>query len=136
DVIWSTVNRGSTLRAMNVTVPHVPEGSLRLACVARLNVHAKGQDVLLKTLAVKKWKARDVSLTLFGEGPHRQVLHNLARYLGLERVSFAGQVDDILSVWDRHNLWVLASRYEGLSLAVMEAMLIGRPNVVTPPGGN
>jgi glycosyltransferase involved in cell wall biosynthesis len=136
EVIWSPVNRGSILRAMNVTLPNVREGSLKLACVARLNVHAKGQDVLLKTLALKKWKARDVSLTLFGEGPHRQVLHNLARYLGLERVSFAGQVDDILSVWDRHNLGVLASRYEGLSLAVMEAMMLGRPNVVTRAGGN
>ena len=136
DVIWSPVNRHSILRAMNVTLPNIREGSLKLACVARLNVHAKGQDVLLKTLALKKWKARDVSLTLFGEGPHRQVLHNLARYLGLERVSFAGQVDDILSVWDRHNLGVLASRYEGLPLAVMEAMMLGRPNVVTRAGGN
>ena len=136
EVIWNPVNRGPTLRAMNVTLPHVHEESLRLACVARLNVHAKGQDVLFKALALKKWKDRDVSLTLFGEGPHRQVLHNLARYLGLERVLFAGQVDDILSVWDRHNLGVLASRYEGLSLAVLEAMMLGRPNVVTRSCGN
>jgi glycosyltransferase involved in cell wall biosynthesis len=136
EVIWNPVNRGATLRAMNVTLPHVHEGSLRLACVARLLVSAKGQDVLLKTLALKKWKDRDVSLTLFGEGPHCQALHNLARYLRLERVSFAGQVDDILSVWDRHNLGVLASRLEGLSLAVMEAMMLGRPNVVTRAGGN
>jgi glycosyltransferase involved in cell wall biosynthesis len=136
EVIWNPVNRDFTLRAMNVTLPHVEDGSLRLACVARLNVHAKGQDVLLKTLALEKWKARDVSLTLFGEGPHRQVLHNLARYLGLERISFAGQVDDIFSVWKTHNLGVLASRYEGLSLAVMEAMMLGRPNVVTRAGGN
>jgi len=136
EVIWNPVNGGSILRAMNVTLPDVPEGSLKLACVARLNVHAKGQDVLVKTLALKKWKARDVSLTLFGEGPHRQVLHNVARYLGLERVSFAGQVDDIRSVWDGHNLGVLPSRYEGLSLAVMEAMMLGRPNVVTRACGN
>jgi glycosyltransferase involved in cell wall biosynthesis len=136
EVIWNPVGRGSALRAMNVTLPQVQEGSLRLACVARLNVHAKGQDVLLKTLALKKWKDRDVSLTLFGEGPHRQVLHNLVRYLGVERVSFAGQVDDIVAIWDRHNLGVLASRYEGLSLAVTEAMMLGRPNVVTRAGGN
>jgi len=136
EVIWNPVNRGSILRAMNVTLPNVPEGSVKLACVARLNVHAKGQDVLLKTLALEKWKARDVSLTLFGEGPHRQVLHNLVRYLGVERVSFAGQVNGTLSIWSRHNLGVLASRYEGLSLAVMEAMMLGRPNVVTRACGN
>jgi len=136
EVIWNPVNRGSILRAMNVTLPNVPEGSVKLACVARLNVHAKGQDVLLKTLALEKWKARDVSLTLFGEGPHRQVLHNLVRYLGVERVSFAGQVNGTLSIWSRHNLGVLASRYEGLSLAVMEAMILGRPNVVTRACGN
>src|SRR5207247_6761791 len=121
EVIWNPVNRGSLLRANNVSLPQVPEGSLRLACVARLNVHAKGQDVLFKTLALKKWKDRDVSLTLFGEGPHRQVLHNLVRYLGLERVSFAGQVDDIHSIWSGHNLGVLASRYDGIPRAVLEA---------------
>jgi glycosyltransferase involved in cell wall biosynthesis len=136
EVIWNPVNRESSLRAMNVTLSNVPEGSVKLACVARLNVHAKGQDVLLKTLALKKWKDRDVSLTLFGEGPHRQALYNLVRYLGLERVSLAGQVGDTLSIWDRHNLGVLASRYEGLSLAVMEAMMLGRPNVVTRICGN
>src|SRR5262249_17195690 len=38
--------------------------------------------------------------------------------------------------WDRHNLGVLASRFEGLSLGVMEAMMLGRPNVVTRTGGN
>src|SRR5437899_9149446 len=134
--IWTPGNGGSILRAMNVALPNVPEGSVKLACVARLNVHAKGEDVLLKTLDLKKWKDRDVSLTVFGEGPHRQVLHNLVRYLGLERVSFAGQVDDILSIWSGHNLGVLASRYEGLSLAVMEAMMLGRPNVVTRACGN
>lgn len=136
EVIWNPVNQSSPLRAMNVTLPQVPEGSLRLACVARLHVYAKGQDVLLKTLSLQKWKDRDVSLTLFGEGPQRQVLHNLAQYVGLEHVSFAGHVDDILSIWSRHNLGVLASRYEGLSLAVMEAMMLGRPNVVTQAGGN
>ena len=136
ELIWNPVNRGSVLRAMNVTLPNVPEGTVKLACVARLNVHAKGQDVLLRTLALGKWKARDVSLTLFGEGPHRQALHNLARYLGLEHVSFAGQVDDILSIWDTHNVGIFASRYEGLSLAVMEAMMVGRPNVVTRSCGN
>jgi glycosyltransferase involved in cell wall biosynthesis len=55
---------------------------------------------------------------------------------------FAGQVDDVFSVWDRHNLGVLASRFEGLSVPVMEAMMLGRANVVTrgcrprlkPPG--
>jgi glycosyltransferase involved in cell wall biosynthesis len=136
EVIWNPMNGGSILRAMNVTPPNVPEGSVKLACVARLNVHAKGQDVLLKTLALKKWKDRDVSLTLFGEGPHQQVLHNLAQYLDLQRVSFAGHVDDVPSIWSRHNLGVLASRYEGLSLAVMEAMMLGRPNVVTRACGN
>jgi glycosyltransferase involved in cell wall biosynthesis len=136
EVVWNPVNRGSILRANNVSPPQVPEGSLRLACVARLQVDAKGQDVLLKTMSLQKWKTRDVALTLVGEGPHRQVLHNLALYLGLERVSFAGQVEDIPSVWNTHNLGVLASRYEGLSVAVMEAMMLGRANVVTRGCGN
>ena len=54
-------------------------GGFTMACVARLEVAAKGQDVLFEALADPVWKPRDWRLALFGEGPDREYLERLAR---------------------------------------------------------
>ena len=43
-------------------------GCWRLACVARLEPAAKGQDLLLEVLQQDKWRERSVKVSLFGEG--------------------------------------------------------------------
>lgn len=135
EVISNPANLSPELRAAGPLA--FPSGDgLRLACVARLNVAAKGQDLLLRTLSLDRWKDRDVSLTLYGSGPHRRVLENAARYLGVGCVSFAGPVDDLAAIWRENHLGVLASRYEGLPLSLIEAMMLGRTNVVTRICGN
>lgn len=106
----------------------------RLACVARLDIHAKGQDVLLRALAHSD--LRRLSVDFYGTGDQREGLQAMAAHLGLENVRFAGQASDMNAVWDRHHLLVLPSRLEGSSLALIEAMWCGRPAVVTDVGGN
>jgi len=130
EVISNPANLPLVLHSGKTIPPFPATEGLSLACVARLDVHAKGQDILLRALASEKWRARDVSLTFYGEGPHRMALQNAARYLGVPRVSFAGQVGDIATVWAKHQLGALASRFEGLPLSVIEAMMLGRANVV------
>lgn len=111
--------------------------SWRLACVARLEPPAKGQDILFRVLASEKWRSRPLRVTLFGEGSMAQGLRRLASELGLQdQVEFAGQTDKIETVWANHHALVLPSRYEGLPLALVEAMLCGRPGIVTDIGGN
>ena len=56
--------------------------------------------------------------------------------LKLSSVEFRGQVDDVEGVWAQHHALVLPSRFEGMPLTVVEAMLCGRPCVVTDVGGN
>ena len=49
-----------------------PSGDVfRLACVGRLWVVEKGQDLLLRVLARDKWRQRPLSVTIVGSGPHR-----------------------------------------------------------------
>jgi glycosyltransferase involved in cell wall biosynthesis len=108
----------------------------RLACVARIDPAAKGQDLLLKTLARPEWRDRPVELNFFGAGPDELPLRRMAELLRLNNVNFRGHVTDIRAIWQQNHLLVLPSRYEGLPLALVEAMWCGRPAVVTDVGGN
>lgn len=108
----------------------------RLACVARLDPRAKGQDLLFQVLSQDKWRKRPLTVSLFGDGIMSSGLKRLAQHLDLTSVSFPGHVRDVESIWSQHHALVLPSRYEGLPLALVEAMLCGRPAIVTDIGGN
>lgn len=108
----------------------------KLACVARLDMAIKGQDLLLDVLQKEKWRQRPVRLTFHGSGPDHERLSELKSGRRLENVTLGGFVDDIESIWKTHHALVLPSRFEGLPLAVVEAMLCGRPCVVTDVAGN
>jgi glycosyltransferase involved in cell wall biosynthesis len=116
-------------------VPRTARGFAALACVARLETGAKGQDVLFEAFATSEWVSRDWRLSLVGEGPDREYLGKLATMYGLaDRVDFAGQQKDMRAVWAGQDLLVLPSRSEGTPLALIEAQIAGRPAVVTDVG--
>ena len=116
--------------------PTNAEGQLALACVGRLDVISKGQDVLLQVLGLPHWKERKVRLSLIGEGPNERCLRRMAERLGLTNVEFRGQLDNVEAIWAEHHALVLSSRFEGMPLVVVEAMLCGRPCIATDVGGN
>ena len=110
---------------------------VKLACVGRLAPSAKGQDLIFQVLATDVWKSRPVTLSLFGAGSIEMCLRRLATKLNLDdRVSFMGQVADIEQIWATHHALILPSRYEGLPIAVVEAMVCARPSIVTDVAGN
>jgi len=109
---------------------------LQMACVGRLNPPSKGQDILFEALAQPIWLERDWQLNLFGEGPQKDVLVRLVKSLNLShRVHFAGHKAPF-DIWCDHHVLVLPSRAEGLPLAMVEAMLCGRPVVATNVAGH
>src|ERR1019366_2299358 len=113
-----------------------PNSGFRLACVARIDPAAKGQDLLLKTLALAEWRERPIELHCFGTGPFEGSMRRMAEMLQLKNVFFRGHVSDVRTIWEQCHLLILASRYEGLPLALVEAMWCGRPALVTDVGGN
>jgi glycosyltransferase involved in cell wall biosynthesis len=106
---------------------------LQLACVGRLCADAKGQDLLLDVLSRPRWRDRTLRVRFFGDGPSRGHLQRLSNMLELESVDFAGHVGDIEHVWSQHHALVLASRFEGLPIALVEAMLCRRAALVPTP---
>jgi len=107
------------------------------AFVGRLEPGHKGVDLLLRAFARDRWKGRNVRLNLYGSGFSEQSVQRMARMLQLDhRAVFHGQVGDIEKIWQTNELLLLPSRHEGLPLAVIEAMLCGRPCLVTNVSGN
>lgn len=107
-----------------------------IACVGRLDPRAKGQDVLLKVLALPKWRERPIRLNFYGDGPCEGSVKAMVELLDLRNVSFQGQVSDVKSIWAKNHALVLPSRYEGLPLVIIEAMFCGRPVITTDVAGN
>ncbi|WP_316749119.1 glycosyltransferase family 4 protein [Pedobacter gandavensis] len=108
----------------------------KLACIGRLFILDKGQDILLRILAQEEWRTRPVMVSFIGKGPDEAGLKEMANLLKLDNVEFIGQVDDIGRIWPSHHALVLPSRSEGLPLSMVEAMSVGRPVIITNAGGN
>jgi glycosyltransferase involved in cell wall biosynthesis len=109
----------------------LPLGHPLICTVARLDP-VKRLDILLSALA----KLPEVRLVVVGEGPERCKLIGLASELGVEeRVQFVGQRQDVLPWLAACDLFVLCSDWEGMPMAVLEAMAAGIPVVATETGG-
>jgi glycosyltransferase involved in cell wall biosynthesis len=113
-----------------------PVPDWRLACVARLDPVAKGQDLLLRILAQEKWKRRNLRVSFYGTGRCERNLRTLAVRFDLTAVDFVGHVGDVEKIWAENQALVLPSRYEGTPLAIVEAMLCSRMAIVTDVAGN
>lgn len=95
----------------------------------------KNQKTLLR--AVEKLNDPNFHLFLAGTGPLRQELLALAAELGIERqVHLLGFRRDVYRLSSSADIFLFASRREGLSVSVMEAMACGLPIVASAIRGN
>ncbi|MEJ3405287.1 exopolysaccharide biosynthesis GT4 family glycosyltransferase EpsE [Rathayibacter sp. YIM 133350] len=125
--------------------PYRPWGNgepVRLFSCGRLNP-SKGHDDLIRAVALLVSEGRDVRLHIAGEDEHggtgyHRVLDALIDRLGLrERVQLLGTVSEarIIEELEDCHVFTLASHAEPLGVAIMEAMAMGVPVVVTEGGG-
>ena len=110
--------------------------ALVLATVARFDP-VKRLEVLLRAMPLLVARVPEAQLLIVGDGPGRDVLHALARTLAPgDRVVFAGALPDAARVLPVVDLYVTASRREGLPLAVLEAMACGLPVLASAAPGH
>jgi glycosyltransferase involved in cell wall biosynthesis len=105
--------------------------------VANLFPH-KGYEYLLRALGQARLEVPGLACVIVGEGDagYRIELDRLTRDLGLsDRVVFAGFQRDVYPYLAAMDLFVLCSLREGLGIALLEAMAVGRPIVATKVGG-
>jgi glycosyltransferase involved in cell wall biosynthesis len=107
----------------------LPADAIVVGCIGRL-VALKGFDAVLA--AVARLDAPAVHVVVAGDGPERPRLERLAHELGLEaRVRFLGVRADVPRLLHSLDIFVLPSRYEGLSIALLEALAAGCACIVS-----
>ena len=144
-------------RRRSETIVHgIPIARVRAALVERESVRAElgvpDDHVLVGTVAnyteQKDWpnlldaarivaeSGAPIRFCAVGQGPLEQAVRDRHRELGLESVMvLTGYRPDAVRLMAGCDLFVLASRYEGLPVALMEALALGLPIVATAVGG-
>lgn len=111
------------------------ENGYHIACVGRLFILDKGQDILVRILAKEKWRKRSLNITFIGDGADSVGLHAMTNFLDVKNIHFAGY-QDTKDIWKDYHALILPSRSEGLPLVITEAMAAGRTVITTNAGGN
>jgi glycosyltransferase involved in cell wall biosynthesis len=101
-----------------------------VVCVGRLT-RAKGQDILLDAWPRIVARVPSAQLVLVGDGEDREMLARRAS----EEIRLVGHRDDVRNWIVAADVVAAPSRWEGMSLTLLDAMAAGRPVVATDVGG-
>jgi glycosyltransferase involved in cell wall biosynthesis len=97
----------------------------------------KGHQYLIEAIPTVLEKCPNTSFIFAGRGQLEIELKDQVNKLGLnKRVHFLGLRHDIPKILALLDVFVLPSLSEGLSMAILEAMMAGKPVIATRVGGN
>ncbi|MGE5497746.1 MAG: glycosyltransferase [Syntrophothermus sp.] len=112
-----------------------------IIAVGRLDVQ-KDHETMLRAYALllKMLEKDNITLPVLnitGAGPLQEKVSKLAETLGIsDYIYFHGVRNDIPSYLYENDIWLMTSRWEGLSIALLEAMASGIPVIATDVGSN
>ena len=115
----------------------VPDDGVLVCTVASVE-ERKGYQYQLEAIKQLRQSAvwPDLYFAWVGAGTLEPQLRAAVEYLGVaDQVRFLGERSDISDVLDAADVFVLPSEYEGMPLAVMEAMAKGLPVIATSVSG-
>lgn len=105
-----------------------------IGCVARLTQEKAHVD-LLTALASVSLSGEDVKLVLVGDGAEKENLECMCQTLRIsERVMFVGNRNDARALYAAFDVFALVSTNEGLPMALLEAMALALPVIVSRVG--
>ena len=111
-------------------------GPLRIVTVGAL-APRKGQEYAIEAMKLVTAAGVDAKLVLVGSGSDEAMLRRLAAGSGVgERITFAGEHRDPRPFLSPADVFLLPSRQEGFSNAILEAMACRLPVIATDVGGN
>jgi len=99
--------------------------------------HQKGIDILLRAWARVAANQKGLKLLVIGKGPQETEYKKLSQSLGTsDSVKFMGEVPQVEDYLEKADIFVLASRAEGMSNSLLEAMGYGLTCIATNISGN
>jgi glycosyltransferase involved in cell wall biosynthesis len=114
---------------------HSDSQILRLITVGRV-AKIKNHTMMLTGLRKALDSGAQVNLTIVGDGPELTAMRTLCTSLKLDHaVEFLGFRTDIAHIMSDKDVYILTSDYEGISIALLEAMSLGLPAIATAVGG-
>lgn len=109
---------------------------IRLVTVGRLH-YQKGYDIAVEALAKLRAEHYDVRWYVIGEGMERNNLEQLIKKFKIEDSFFLlGAKDNPYPYIKQADIYVHATRYEGKSIAIEEAQILGKAIVASDCTGN
>ena len=115
---------------------NISKNSIIIGSVGRL-VSVKNYDSLIAAFSSLVDTYSNIHLVLAGEGPERTSLEFKAKQYNIEdRVHLLGRRDDVNSIINAIDIFVLPSFSEGLSNTLLESMSCGTPVIACNVGGN
>ena len=99
---------------------------------------AKIKNHALMIMAIKKVidKNPNIKLTIIGDGPEREAIEKAIADLQLENyIELLGFRTDVKELLKQHDVFLMSSEYEGISIALLEAMSLSMPAIATRVGG-
>jgi L-malate glycosyltransferase len=113
----------------------IPLDALVIGTVAVFRFQ-KRLDLWLEIAAGIHAEKKDVHFIIVGDGPLREMLYEKRKELQLEHVvHFAGLQTEVHPYFNAFNVYMMTSIFEGLPIALLEAMSCGLPIVSTTAGG-
>lgn len=101
-------------------------------------LHQKGVDYLLQVAQVMKNRKQNVVFWVVGDGPLRPQLENQKHEMGLDEiVKFLGWIPNAAEILlPNMDIFLQTSRWEAMSMVILEAMAASKPIVATDVGEN
>lgn len=126
----------ATVQALRQNLPPVAKNRHICLTVARLSTQ-KGHSYLLEAIALLPTSLRQSWCFVFaGDGDLEMPLRAQAEKLGISEVLFLGHSSEVSQWLALAEVFVLPSLYEGLPLALLEAMAASLPCIATAVDGN
>lgn len=109
---------------------------IRILTVGRLTAQ-KAYDVALDAMSLLKERGEQVRWYVLGEGNQRSFLEEKRKKLGLEKdFLMPGAVRNPYPYFAQADIYVHATRFEGKSIAIQEAQILGKAVLVSDCSGN
>ncbi|MCD6460213.1 glycosyltransferase [bacterium] len=116
-------------------VKHKAKKTINFSVVASLT-RKKGHSYLFKSFQKMYANNKNVKLMIIGTGPLKNELEQLSVDLGInENTVFLGFLDNPAKYLEQSDIFVLPSLWEGMPVALMEAMACGLPCIASDVGG-